>query len=389
MWEEELSPKEKDILKEFHDRVGEKVPSYLRSNLELSRWLIARNWNIKKAEAMLLKSLDFRKEWKIDEISEWTPPEVLKKYFPIGFAGCDKEGAPVIIISVGNMDIRGLISSSSNENIIKYNIQIFEKVLEIWRTKSRDLEKPIRRGIFILDLEHFSLGDFTWKPALNLMLKGTKIYEANYPEVMKYTFVINAPKTHTVVYNIAKPFLHANTIKRIKIFGKKGWKEDLLKEIDVDQLPVHWGGTMTDPDGNTKCASNICKGGKVPKEYYFKNKILKHQNETLFLDFKDKIILARNERKIFEFEVRDNNSESELRWEFRSTGSDIGYEISRIISEEEESLIPFQRINSQIFKEEGVLCCDEKGLYKIIFKNEYSDKNVEVYYTIGLKSLEK
>ncbi|RXG53048.1 SEC14-like protein 2 [Armadillidium vulgare] len=319
MWEEELSPKEKDILKE---------------------------------------SLDFRKEWKIDEISEWTPPEVLKKYFPIGFAGCDKEGAPVIIISVGNMDIRGLISSSSNENIIKYNIQVFEKVLEIWRTKSRDLEKPIRRGVFILDLEHFSLGDFTWKPALNLMLKGTKIYEANYPEVMKYTFVINAPKTHTVVYNIAKPFLHANTIKRIKIYGKKGWKEDLLKEIDVDQLPVHWGGTMTDPDGNTKCASNA----KTQDHPY-------HCFESSICLLK--IHLMR------------------CGWEFRSTGSDIGYEISRIISEEEESLIPFQRINSQIFKEEGVLCCDEKGLYKIIFKNEYSDKNVEVYYTIGLKSLEK
>ncbi|KAB7501470.1 hypothetical protein Anas_11254 [Armadillidium nasatum] len=200
--------------------------------------------------------------------------------------------------------------------------------------------------------------------ALNLLLKGTKIYESNYPEVMKYTFVINAPKTHTVIYNIAKPFLHPNTIKRIKIYGKKGWKEDLLKEIDVDQLPVHWGGTMTDPDGDTKCASNICVGGKVPKEYYLKNKVLKHQNETLFLDFKDKIILARNERKFFEFEVGDNNSGTELRWEFRSTGSDIGYEISRIISEEEESLIPFQRINSQIFKEEGALCCDKKGLCK-------------------------
>ncbi|KAL7631157.1 UNVERIFIED_CONTAM: hypothetical protein RMT77_018538 [Armadillidium vulgare] len=76
------------------------------------------------------------------------------------------------------------------------------------------------------------------------------------------------------------------------------------------------------------------------------------------------------------------------RWEFRSTGCDIAYEISRTISEEVEELIPLQRVNSQVFKEEGSLICDEKGLYKIMLKNEYSDKDVDLYYNIDLKKSE-
>jgi hypothetical protein len=35
------------------------------------------------------------------------------------------------------------------------------------------------------------------------------------------------------------------------------WKQALLKEIDADQLPVHWGGTRTDPDGDPFCKSQV------------------------------------------------------------------------------------------------------------------------------------
>ena len=37
------------------------------------------------------------------------------------------------------------------------------------------------------------------------------------------------------------------------------WKEVLLKQIDSDQLPVYWGGTKTDPDGNEMCTSLVIK----------------------------------------------------------------------------------------------------------------------------------
>ena len=35
------------------------------------------------------------------------------------------------------------------------------------------------------------------------------------------------------------------------------WKEVLLKHVSPDQLPVEYGGTMTDPDGDPKCKSKV------------------------------------------------------------------------------------------------------------------------------------
>lgn len=51
-----------------------------------------------------------------------------------------------------------------------------------------------------------------------------------------------------MVFSIVKPFLHQMTLDKINIFGfdQKEWSAALLKEIDADQLPVQYGGTLTD-----------------------------------------------------------------------------------------------------------------------------------------------
>lgn len=35
------------------------------------------------------------------------------------------------------------------------------------------------------------------------------------------------------------------------------WKEAVLELIPKDQLPAHYGGTLTDPDGNPKYTSKV------------------------------------------------------------------------------------------------------------------------------------
>jgi hypothetical protein len=35
------------------------------------------------------------------------------------------------------------------------------------------------------------------------------------------------------------------------------WKPALLAEIDPDQLPASYGGSMLDPDGNPNCVTKV------------------------------------------------------------------------------------------------------------------------------------
>ncbi|RXG55078.1 hypothetical protein Avbf_16730 [Armadillidium vulgare] len=77
-----------------------------------------------------------------------------------------------------------------------------------------------------------------------------------------------------------------------------------------------------------------------------------------------------------------------------SGGGDVTFKISRFVTQEdkngfEEDLIPMTRVNCQEINEEGSILCDERGLYKIVFKNENRRKNVEVFYNIEFQPPEK
>ncbi|KAB7505100.1 Ectonucleoside triphosphate diphosphohydrolase 5, partial [Armadillidium nasatum] len=225
---------------------------------------VARNFCLEKAEDMLLKSLEWRKNWNIDNLLKWNAPEVLQKYYEIGFPGYAKDGSPVLIIPYGNADTRGVFHSCSKRDFISFNLQFLERTMVMIREKVDRPEGPVTRAIFIFDMDNFSFREFTWKPCLDSVLELVQMYEANYPEILKYMFIINAPKIFSAAFAIVKTFMSENTIRKVKIFGTRGWREVILNEVSPDQLPAHWGGTMTDPDGDPRCPSKIGCGGKIP-----------------------------------------------------------------------------------------------------------------------------
>jgi uncharacterized protein YfaQ (DUF2300 family) len=58
--------------------------------------------------------VEFRKKYGADTIlQDYTPPEVIQKYFTGGFFGEDREGRPVWYDNFGNVDPRGTVISSN------------------------------------------------------------------------------------------------------------------------------------------------------------------------------------------------------------------------------------------------------------------------------------
>lgn len=44
------------------------------------------------------------------------------------------------------------------------------------------------------------------------------------------------------------------------------WKQELQKFISPDQLPMEFGGTMADPDGNPKCLTKVLGAQRLRRE---------------------------------------------------------------------------------------------------------------------------
>ena len=68
-----------------------------------------------------------------------------------------------------------------------------------------------------------------------------------------------APKIFSLVFAMVKPLMTQVTLDKLKVYGndRAEWTAALLEEIDADQLPAHYGGKLTDPDGDPKCPSKV------------------------------------------------------------------------------------------------------------------------------------
>lgn len=101
-----------------------------------------------------------------DILDEYTPPDVLRKYYPGGLVGHDKEGCPVWIIPLGNLDINGLLHSCKKMDFIRYTVKLLQESELDMSVQSERLGIQIDTHIFILDMENFSMKTLAWKPGM-------------------------------------------------------------------------------------------------------------------------------------------------------------------------------------------------------------------------------
>lgn len=85
----------------------------------------------------------------------------------------------------------------------------------------------------------------------------------NFDNILPFAFILSiyleAPWIVSVGYKILRPLVSEKTANKVVIYSHDAeeWKKALLEEIDADQLPQCYGGTMTDPDGNPNCITKV------------------------------------------------------------------------------------------------------------------------------------
>ncbi|CAL1279022.1 unnamed protein product [Larinioides sclopetarius] len=354
------------------------------------RFAKARDFNLTQAEAMLRKHIAWRKEIKMDTIlTEYEPPEVLKKYTPLSFTCFDKEGCAVLFHDLGRADAKGFNNVATNMEILKYVVYYVEtckdRVIKHGGNgkKRFELGKPILSPIY--DFDELTYSKAVNVKTLQLILLIVQTFIDNHPELLRIVTVINAPFYFTWMYSSLKHILPSTVIRKVRIFGSDGWKEALLEDIEADDLPVYLGGNRRDPDGNPFCESFMIRGQLIPKKYYMKKgrKNLSSEPDV------EKIKLMPFCKEEITFKVEEGNSF--LEWEFQTSNRDIDFSlVFRGKSQEDFGLIeiiPKQRIDTTIEPEKGVIKCEKVGDYSIVFDNSNSwIHSKEVHYRAGIKS---
>ncbi|XP_012940167.1 SEC14-like protein 2 [Aplysia californica] len=362
-----LSPKQEATLAEFKENVKDITRPHFDDHYFL-RWLRARNFDLKKSEVMLRNNMKWREQNKVDTMLEWfEPPEVMLKYYTGGLFGQDKEGALIWIDPNGYIDIKGILMSMRKQEVILSKVYLLEKIYAMFEEKTKEQGRRVDQMVIIFDMEKFGLKHL-WKPGVDVFTQIIAVFEDNYPETLKKTFVVNAPKIFPLAYSLLKPFLSEETHRKVTVCGSN-YKEVLLQHIDADQLPAHWGGTCTDPDGNPRCPSLIIPGGQVPESYH-------RQNDLDDVSAFTQVSIGRGSTLKLEYVV--DKPRCAIRWQFKTDGFDIGFGVLKKTADgpqksaEMEEVVATQRVNSHMVPEDGMVQCKEAGTYVVRFDNTYS-----------------
>ncbi|XP_068314375.1 uncharacterized protein [Pyrus communis] len=200
------------------------------SDASISRYLRARNWNVKKATKMLKDTLKWRSEYKPEEI-RWEEiareAETGKIYRTNYF---DKHGRPVLVMRPRCQN------SKSTKGQIKYLVYCMENAV-------LNLPPGQEQMVWMIDFEGFNLSNISVK----VTRETAHVLQDRYPEHLGLAILYNPPKFFEPFFSMVKPFLEPKTYNKVKfVYSDDNNAKKIMEDLfDMDKLEAAFGGNDT------------------------------------------------------------------------------------------------------------------------------------------------
>lgn len=319
-----LDPMEESRLVQLKKNISELQKGKIPTDPVLLRFLRARDFSAEKGREMLSTSLIWRKKHGVDKIlSDYQEPPVIKNYFPGGWHHYDKEGRPVFLLRLGQMDAKGIIRSIGEEGLTKLVLHICEEGLKLTEESAHRLQQPISTWTMLLDLDGLNMRHL-WRPGVKALLHIIEICEANYPETLGRVLIIRAPRVFPILWTLVCPLIDETSRGKFLFYagdhflGPGGLSEYLPEE----RIPDWLGGNS---------ATGIPEGGLVPKSYYMSPQDFeKDQSPGPHLtDSSCYQSISLNKSQVHEVLVQNTDKGSVITWDFDVMRHDVMFCVFR------------------------------------------------------------
>ncbi|CAN0316300.1 unnamed protein product [Lampetra fluviatilis] len=257
----ELTPLQESCLIRLRLWLQESHKGKIPKDEHILRFLRARDFNVDKAKEMLCQSLSWRKQYQVDYLLEtWGLPPALADYYAGGWHYQDRDGRPLYILRLGQMDTKGLVKAMGEESLLRHVLSINEEGLRRCEENTNNSGHPISSWTCLVDLEGLNMRHL-WRPGVKALLRVIEVVEANYPETLGRLLIVRAPRVFPVLWTLVSPFINDNTRHKFLIYGGNDYQGPggLVDYIDKDVIPDFLGGD---------CLCDVPEGGLVPKSLY-------------------------------------------------------------------------------------------------------------------------
>lgn len=227
----------------------------------LLRFLRARNFHVEDSRKLLIDDVEWRAEFRVDELLTQTCEQVLgcdpvaiNALYPHWTHSVDKFGRPVMFEKACLCDIDTALQHTTHEALVRYHVWRAEKNAARLHAQTKKTGYQVDTLVSVVDVDNMSIRQVTRK-FLSLVQEIAAIDQDHYPERLGQLFIINTPGLFGLVWSGIKPWLSPRTLEKINILTTAQVAESLQQFVDIDKLPEEYGGTCH------------CEGGCLPEAY--------------------------------------------------------------------------------------------------------------------------
>ncbi|XP_064478235.1 SEC14-like protein 1 [Ornithodoros turicata] len=315
-----LTPYQESCLVMLKKWMAEAHQGKVPNDRMLVRFLQAQDFNLEKAREMLCQSLVWRKKYQVDRLlSSYELPAVVKDYFPGGWHHYDKDGRPLYVLRLGQVDMKGFIKSIGEQGLVKLTLHLCEEGLRRTEEATVKFGKPISSWTCLLDLEGLNMRHL-WRPGMRALLHIIEMVEANYPETMGRCLVVRAPRVFPILWALVGTFINDNTRTKFTFFGGGDCHAPIAEFVDPTFVPDFLGGPSR---------TSIPDGGIIPKNFYMSEEDYEREKAEGFHLFDDtmyhSVSITRGQVHEVVIEIEDQGSV--ICWDFDIMKEDVAFTV--------------------------------------------------------------
>lgn len=216
------------------------------TDIVLLKFLRARDFKVNEAFEMLRKTLQWRKELKIDSIlnEDLGSSDLASAAY---MSGVDREGHPICYNIFGALD---------NEDLYEKTFGTEEKRGQFLRWRFQLMEKGIQKLQFkaggvnsLLQINDLKNSPGPSKKEVRVATKeAVALLQDNYPEFVARNIFINVPFWYYAFHALLSPFLTQRTKSKFLVVRPAKVTESLLKYIPIEEIPIQYGGLKREND---------------------------------------------------------------------------------------------------------------------------------------------
>lgn len=223
-----------DDLRALRGKLGsEKLLSSEHDDIFLLRFLLS-NKSVEKSEAPLRETLRWRKEnaARLAQAAAWYRDPKHDAMGKMSIADLldvtTLNDEPVLVVRSGRSDVRSLMDAYSQDEVVEYLNYAKERAFRMCDEATRRTRRLVKM-ITVLDCAQSKLSgnDSRFMKALG---RSSKEAEVHYPQLLALTVPINTPPFMSLLWGIAKRFLPARTVAKLRVCGASNTSRQSVAE---------------------------------------------------------------------------------------------------------------------------------------------------------------